>query len=460
MYSATDGQLFILTFMNLSLSDSTRQGFQQVMISSAEDAAVRALIPGINKTVFFELSAANNHQFQLILSEDMAMAKDSQIVKIGLQVSSNVSISVQASKAQAGSTDGYNAIPVTANATEFFIPSWPGHPQGHSLFGIISLMDGTCTEVYRVNNDGDYQRLWFFGMEELDVFQGISDTDDFSGLYINSTKPIGVVSGNECGQVPHQTPYCDHMIVQPPALIDWGKEYIIGGIDGRKRTAGYYIRIYGSVKNTAVTATVLTGSPKSFDTPASDQFTGSVNTGQFIELIVQDTMSAVAVTCSEKCMVVRMNPSVKVVADEIVDTDPYMDIIPPLDHYKNIFSFATAKFYYDNSTKPFKAEDMISFITIIAHGPITSGIRLDGNGLGSAWTGFSGAVADYSVTSLPISPGFHVVSHPDAQARFAVFVYGHGEDRINTGYGYLGGWKRKWSKASVVTHLCKNTEAL
>jgi hypothetical protein len=56
---------------------------------------------------------------------------------------------------------------------------------------------------------------------------------DISGLIINSTKPISVFSGSNCGVYPENARSCDHMQEQVFPLTYWGQEYVLPSVPDR-----------------------------------------------------------------------------------------------------------------------------------------------------------------------------------------------------------------------------------
>ena len=74
---------------------------------------------------------------------------------------------------------------------------------------------------------------------------------DLTGTSITSDKPLTVIGGHECGTVPRNTDFCEHMTTQIPPTVAWGKQYLLSPYQGR--TSGQYYRIIAAEDETVVT---------------------------------------------------------------------------------------------------------------------------------------------------------------------------------------------------------------
>ena len=61
---------------------------------------------------------------------------------------------------------------------------------------------------------------------------------DLSGTSIVSNQPLTVVGGHECGNIPYNIAFCDHVSEQIPPTITWGKKFILTPY--KDRTVGQY----------------------------------------------------------------------------------------------------------------------------------------------------------------------------------------------------------------------------
>ena len=74
---------------------------------------------------------------------------------------------------------------------------------------------------------------------------------DLTGTHIVSNKPLTVISGHECGQVPLGVGYCEHMTQQIPPTITWGKQFLL--VPFEHRQSGQYTKLVTSQDHTTIT---------------------------------------------------------------------------------------------------------------------------------------------------------------------------------------------------------------
>ena len=73
---------------------------------------------------------------------------------------------------------------------------------------------------------------------------------DLSGTSIVSNQLLTVVSGHECGNIPSNIYYCDHVSEQIPPAVTWGKNFILTPY--KDRTAGQYFKLISSENTTTI----------------------------------------------------------------------------------------------------------------------------------------------------------------------------------------------------------------
>lgn len=61
-----------------------------------------------------------------------------------------------------------------------------------------------------------------------------ADNFDFTGTYITSSKPIGVVGGSQCPNIPPEYTYCDHVCDMIPPIRTWAQTYATVPFANRK----------------------------------------------------------------------------------------------------------------------------------------------------------------------------------------------------------------------------------
>ncbi|XP_060564657.1 uncharacterized protein LOC132723872, partial [Ruditapes philippinarum] len=183
-------------------------------------------------------------------------------------------------------------------------------------------------------------------LHKLDVAH-IQHVHDLTGTYVDSDKPISIVSGNKCADVPKSVTACDVLLEFVPPLSTWGTKYI---------TAAFKTRLHNRIR-------VISGSDGNI-VKLGNLKVITLNRGQFYEqTFTQD--DAVLIDCSNPCLLVQYAEGST--ADGQTG-DPSMTIVPSLDHFDNDFYF--------------KTPDVVNnYLSIVIHSSDVTGLRLDGRSL-------------------------------------------------------------------------------
>ena len=80
-----------------------------------------------------------------------------------------------------------------------------------------------------------------------------NSVEDLTGTKIESDKPLTVISGHERGNIPFNARFCEHLAVQVPPTITWGKYYLLAPF--AQRHSG---QVYKAVSEEATTSLSLT----------------------------------------------------------------------------------------------------------------------------------------------------------------------------------------------------------
>ena len=180
---------------------------------------------------------------------------------------------------------------------------------------------------------------------EYTLTVGLSEAD-YTGTVIRATKPIVVLSGHQCGQVPVGNGACDHMIVQIPPHTTWGNTFLLNPLSGRN--TGDLYRFATRLDDTQITITCVDAGGSN---PTVD-YQGTLNSAQgenWGEFQTHDS-SSVCVDVPKFCCLQSTNPVVlaqysysfsvdqsckEKVSDDL--GDPFFTLIPPIVQYLNNF---------------------------------------------------------------------------------------------------------------------------
>jgi hypothetical protein len=239
-------------------------------------------------------------------------------------------------------------------------------------------------------------------MNAGDVVQFFSDIGDFTGSTVNADKPVQVLSGHFCTNIPADVPACDHIEESMFPLETLGTRYVVTapGPPGK----GQVVRIIATQPGTTLVYN-----------PEQPELASSLATaGDFVEII--DTTTPFEVAGNHRLLVAQYMQG----STAGGGGDPAMTLAVPAEQYRTSYQFHAPTNYQTN------------WISIVA--PLIATITLDGEDLprnfvpigNSSW-GFTFKELDNSGT------GDHLIVSDE---QFGVQVYGYGQF---TSYWYPGG---------------------
>lgn len=160
-------------------------------------------------------------------------------------------------------SDGFLAIPVSSLGNNYRVTSYGDGSKNFvtapSLSGIVAAYDNTTVEF---TLHGDKDNTTAGGVEPGDTIKAVlnkgdvwmissgAKAADLSGSRISADKPVAVVSGNQCANIPLFNETCDYIVEMDIPTYTWEKDYHVFTIPGRKYSS--IIRIYSSEPNTKI----------------------------------------------------------------------------------------------------------------------------------------------------------------------------------------------------------------
>ena len=247
-----------------------------------------------------------------------------------------------------------------------------------------------------------------------------ADGDDLSGTEIVSNKPLSVISGHECLNIPSAKGGCDQVLAQIPPTVTWGKDFLLVPFAGRK---GQIYKIVSSAPNTVI------------EHNCENDIIKRVNLiqGQTIEV---NNSKACHLKSNEPILVAQF------ALGQDVDGlgDPALMIVPPLEQYVDQVTFESL---------PIDFSFPKQYITIISPSNHFSPtlVQLDGNLIHCKcmWSliysaNYSEITGYYCQLEMTSKPGTHLLNYRGSNGRFAVMMYGFNANRYKRqGYAYNGG---------------------
>ncbi len=243
---------------------------------------------------------------------------------------------------------------------------------------------------------------------------------DLTGTKMLSNKPLTVISGHQCGNVPELFGFCEQLAVQVPPTLTWGTEFLLAPFAGRM--TGQYYKLVAAEDNTAFSAKCGT-SPSDIYPPLAAGESQTFNTRP-------DTYCYVR--ASKPVFVVQMatGGSVPTGGDNL--GDPVMAIVSPTRHYVNNVSFVSLQ------SVPFGSHYISITVRVEHYQP--DDILFDDHPIHCAWKEISSdaeCTVGYGCT-MGILPGSHTIRHSNSDGRVSVLAYGFQSSPLR-GYAFVAG---------------------
>ncbi|HET6512291.1 MAG TPA: choice-of-anchor D domain-containing protein, partial [Candidatus Kapabacteria bacterium] len=237
---------------------------------------------------------------------------------------------------------------------------------------------------------------------------------DATGTRITSDKPIAVLAGVQCANIPADKPYCDHICEMLLPIDRWGKAYYSAPF--ARRVGGDTFLAIASEDNTQVTRVSASGTT-TFAT---------LNAGEFY--FKHDVAEASYWSSDKPFMLVQYCNGTEFPTQGANSgvADPAMIVLTPIEAYTDLIVFQTPKLKPGEPT-------FANYANIVVHAEAVSSTTFDGN-----------PISNYSALTLPgvdhvlyridqVAPGSHIVRSDSA---FGVYTYGFG---MYDAYGWPAG---------------------
>jgi hypothetical protein len=231
------------------------------------------------------------------------------------------------------------------------------------------------------------------------------DPSDLTGTLIDADKPIQVIGGHVCSNVPVQHAACDHLEESIPPLETLSDEYIV--------TAPLISATQTKVRMVRVVATQA-ATTLSYDPPQANAPTQLSNAGDYGEIAL--TTADFVIKANAKILVAQYHAGQQAGGGT---GDPAMTLSVATAQYRTSYLFHAPTNYEAN------------YVNVVA--PSGAMVTLDGNVI----TNFTAiGSSGYEVARVPLDNngnGNHTISSP---LPFGISVYGYGQ---YTSYWYPGG---------------------
>ena len=237
--------------------------------------------------------------------------------------------------------------------------------------------------------------------------------NDLTGSIVISNKPLTVISGHECANVPVSESGCEPLAIQLPLKATWGTKFLLAPFAGRNSA-----QVFKAANSNSTTSFIYT---------CENVTTTSATTGDFFQF-----------STDKYCYLESSSPILlaQLSVGESLDSlgDPAIAMVSPIDQYVHEIQFISLP------TNDFPN----SYVSItVPDNP--SGVLFNGDTLTCEWqtlydsggsiVGYGCSVAISGQASVPTQ---HTVSHSSPGGMLSVLVYGFNTSPFY-GYAYLAG---------------------
>ncbi|MBI5533535.1 MAG: hypothetical protein HY898_12525 [Deltaproteobacteria bacterium] len=239
----------------------------------------------------------------------------------------------------------------------------------------------------------------------LQVLSSGSTANDVTGTIVTATKPIQVIGGHDCTDVPYGWHWCDHIEESMFPIATLGKDYLTTApsLPGMAQPKTAIVRIIAVETG----ATALTYDPPGAG-PAS-----IAQRGAYVEI---NTPNSFRVIGDKKLLIAQYMEGQSVGGGS---GDPAMALAVPLGQYRGDYLFHAPTSYETN------------YVNVLA--PTGAAVTLDGAALGG-FVAIGGT--GYSVSRFQFATGGNGTHRLTSNQAVGITVYGYGQ---YTSYWYPGG---------------------
>jgi hypothetical protein len=318
------------------------------------------------------------------------------------------------------SNDASLLLPTNAWRDDYVVAAWQAWASSiGAMPGILAVTaseDATAVTITtRANTTGGNGAPSFVAstpqtvtLNRGDVLQLMNQTGDLTGSRVTATKPVQVIGGHHCTQVPIGTPACDHMEESIFPVATLADRYLVTPPQLGTSPRVQMIRFVATTANTTVTLDPASvGGPFTLNNP-----------GDFVELSLRN--NDFEVTANHKLLVSQYMVSQNVSGGN-GSGDPAMALAVPVAQYRTSYQFHAPTNYPTN------------FVNITA--PTGAQVMLDNNLVpATAYTAIGNS--GYSVARVALSNAGNGSHTATSTMAFGISVYGYGS---YTSYWYPGG---------------------
>jgi hypothetical protein len=164
-------------------------------------------------------------------------------------------------------SDGWLCIPVSSLGKDYIVAGWNVDAMFRAIWNYklpnvttitapyndtkvrFTLGGNSVTKTAGGMKPGD-SKEWMMSKSDVVAISTNADEADLSGSRITANKPVAVVTGNQCNNIPTGNQWCDYTAEMDIPTFTWGTDYHVPKVPGRKYPS--IIRIFGKEPNTNI----------------------------------------------------------------------------------------------------------------------------------------------------------------------------------------------------------------
>jgi hypothetical protein len=315
------------------------------------------------------------------------------------------------------SNDASLLLPSTALTGNYTVLSWPSQAQGSGFIAITATQDATQVQVvgtgaFAAGAGIDAAGKGTVTLDRGGVLELVSSmSGDMSGTRIRANKPVQVISGHSCANVPTATVgFCDHLeeVVFPEDTL--GKDYVVARpLYADLTPTPYLVRVGAIANDTHV----------SFDPKVRDDLV--LQAGAFAEILVDGSAPPnLRVTADNAVLVAEYMLGQEALPVKTGVGDPSLSTAVPVAQYRDSYLFTAPVSY------------AVNLASVIAKRGAS--VKVDGKTIAAGDFVPVGA-SEYGVATVTLNANTQVHSVSSDQ-KVGLTVYGYG---LYTSYMYPGG---------------------
>ncbi|MBK7986030.1 MAG: T9SS type A sorting domain-containing protein [Ignavibacteria bacterium] len=243
-------------------------------------------------------------------------------------------------------SDGFLAIPVSGLGQDYVIASWPQYTAAGSSFelpalsNIVAAFDDTEVTFTMGGTSGSkttgglrsgQTKKWMLNAGDVICIANDDDGQDIAGSRVVASKPVGVISGNQCANIPEGVPWCDFTAEMELPTTTWGKEYHVPALIDRLNNPIIRIFAHPDYKNVKI----YRDGKEWLVLPNNSRIE---NQAFAVRRLQDGPPKSTLITADAPIYVMLYNPGQ---GDDNVASDPFQCVISPVEQYQKEIIFST-----------------------------------------------------------------------------------------------------------------------